>query len=809
MATLNYDAQGFIVGLGRIERHTSNVHDDTQEIIRILKGQRQLSDTRMQEMANNLRQINQSTRLSSRIHARPGSNNSGSGQVTRSPSHNASTLNAQNRMTRRASEAVNDSSNTAGRNRQNQTRSSRNSISRDSASRQNRDNLGRFTTQADNANFINRLSDKIGDKFKSNLDTENIDPLLQSVKEVKGLLSPVTGLFSILTGGRDKPSRYERQRDRDAQNSLDHIEDAVRHGGSGSSGSGLLGGLAGRALGGAGGLAGSALGLLRKGGGKFLGPLAAIIGAGSLAMDWDNLDHKGKSAGVGGLAGSVGGAATGAMVGTMIFPGVGTVVGGVLGGWLGKEGGEALGKTASPYIQSWTQGLTAANIPKKFSDTFSNGLQPFFDGAGKVWDWVKEKANNIGTSMTTNDDGSRNIFGQAVDGAVGFYENITGGGGNPAPKAAKAADYAVNNALSGLMGRCAEFVNNAFQAQGLKAWGNGKDVAGNLIKGNAGKFQQVPYSENYVPQIGDVMSMEANDASNGARQSKKYGGNRPGHVAIYTKDGWVSDGKQGRRFGNTGAANQAYYDGIKSGVNKVTIARMTNPNGDSSVTGGRVSGMLAKGNNSQYDNLIMASSLRNGVDPAFMKAMMHEESHFNPNARSKAGAQGLIQLMPGTFKQYSRGERRNALNPADNIEVAARYTKHLQDKFNGNKALMAAAYNAGEYRDSLENGQIPNIPETRNHVKKVMSRYNQYKGTLSSASPIAGNVTTQTGRRSSKMPTIPKVAIPPAPKIAQKLNTDKPSMVIANNQDILPQNVSDRLLAHAITGGLGEDRWLG
>lgn len=124
-------------------------------------------------------------------------------------------------------------------------------------------------------------------------------------------------------------------------------------------------------------------------------------------------------------------------------------------------------------------------------------------------------------------------------------------------------------------------------------------------------------------------------------------------------------------------------------------------------------------NRNAYDALIVASALRHGVDPALMKAMMHTESGFNPNARSPVGAQGLMQLMPATAKRFGVA---NAWDPAQNIEGAAKYIKYLTGRFS-NLQHAIAGYNAGEGNVSKYGG-IPPFRETRDYVQRVMSRYN-------------------------------------------------------------------------------------
>lgn len=78
----------------------------------------------------------------------------------------------------------------------------------------------------------------------------------------------------------------------------------------------------------------------------------------------------------------------------------------------------------------------------------------------------------------------------------------------------------------------------------------------------------------------------------------------------------------------------------------------------------------SSGTRDAYDSYIRASAARHGVDPALMKAMMHTESAFNPNARSPVGAQGLMQLMPATASRFKVS---NPWNPAENIEGSAKY----------------------------------------------------------------------------------------------------------------------------------------
>ena len=127
---------------------------------------------------------------------------------------------------------------------------------------------------------------------------------------------------------------------------------------------------------------------------------------------------------------------------------------------------------------------------------------------------------------------------------------------------------------------------------------------------------------------------------------------------------------------------------------------------------------------SQYDAYIVNIALKYDLEPSFIKAIMHIESAFDANALSHAGAMGLMQLMPATAANYELTD--NHFEPISNIEVGVRHMKDLMDRYNNDKTLSLAAYNAGAGAVSRYNG-IPPYKETQAYVVKVMGLYEKYK----------------------------------------------------------------------------------
>jgi len=122
---------------------------------------------------------------------------------------------------------------------------------------------------------------------------------------------------------------------------------------------------------------------------------------------------------------------------------------------------------------------------------------------------------------------------------------------------------------------------------------------------------------------------------------------------------------------------------------------------------------------SDYDRLIDAAALENDVDPRLVKSVMLVESGFNPNAVSKKGARGLMQLMPETAAILGV---RDPFNPRENINAGARHLRGMMERFRNDLPLAIAAYNAGERPVASYRG-IPPYPETREYVARVLRYY--------------------------------------------------------------------------------------
>lgn len=128
-------------------------------------------------------------------------------------------------------------------------------------------------------------------------------------------------------------------------------------------------------------------------------------------------------------------------------------------------------------------------------------------------------------------------------------------------------------------------------------------------------------------------------------------------------------------------------------------------------------------NRTAYQQLIIDAATRHSVDPALVRALIHAESNFNHEALSRAGAQGLMQLMPQTQKLFGV---KNPYHVGQNVEAGTRLLKQLLVKYHNNVKFAAAAYNAGEKAVERYRG-VPPYEETQNYVRRVTQLYSRYR----------------------------------------------------------------------------------
>lgn len=122
---------------------------------------------------------------------------------------------------------------------------------------------------------------------------------------------------------------------------------------------------------------------------------------------------------------------------------------------------------------------------------------------------------------------------------------------------------------------------------------------------------------------------------------------------------------------------------------------------------------------SQILNVVSQISKKHGVDEKLVQALIKQESGFNPKAKSKSGAIGLMQLMPATAKNMGV---KDPYNTVQNVEGGVKYLKSMLNKYNGNVILALAAYNAGPGAVDKYSG-VPPYKETQNYVKNILANY--------------------------------------------------------------------------------------
>jgi len=141
------------------------------------------------------------------------------------------------------------------------------------------------------------------------------------------------------------------------------------------------------------------------------------------------------------------------------------------------------------------------------------------------------------------------------------------------------------------------------------------------------------------------------------------------------------------------------------------------------------------------DSAIEQAAARHNVDPNLVWAVVKVESNFNPNAVSRKGAMGLMQLMPATARQL---KVKNPFDPEQNVDAGVRHLKQLLESYGGDVKLSLAAYNAGATAVARSSG-VPRYAETQNYVRRITNLY--YGGSVFNSGASHDPVTVQRDAR--------------------------------------------------------------
>jgi len=147
------------------------------------------------------------------------------------------------------------------------------------------------------------------------------------------------------------------------------------------------------------------------------------------------------------------------------------------------------------------------------------------------------------------------------------------------------------------------------------------------------------------------------------------------------------------------------------------ISRESNQSANAKIVAANFRGTAATA--VDIDSAIAQAAARHNVDPNLVRAVVKVESNFNPNAVSRKGAMGLMQLMPSTARQLNV---KNPFDPEQNVDAGVRHLKQLLESYGGNVKLTLAAYNAGAGAVARSSG-VPRYAETQNYVRRITNLY--------------------------------------------------------------------------------------
>ena len=173
------------------------------------------------------------------------------------------------------------------------------------------------------------------------------------------------------------------------------------------------------------------------------------------------------------------------------------------------------------------------------------------------------------------------------------------------------------------------------------------------------------------------------------------------------------------RWKSVPPANAASMRAARSAADEVNqyLGRESNQSANARIVTANFSGAVSTP--VDIDSAIEQAAARHNVDPNLVRAVVKVESNFNPNAVSRKGAMGLMQLMPSTARQL---RVKNPFDPEQNVDAGVRHLKQLLDSYGGDVKLTLAAYNAGAGAVARSSG-VPRYAETQNYVRRITNLY--------------------------------------------------------------------------------------
>jgi len=149
------------------------------------------------------------------------------------------------------------------------------------------------------------------------------------------------------------------------------------------------------------------------------------------------------------------------------------------------------------------------------------------------------------------------------------------------------------------------------------------------------------------------------------------------------------------------------------------VGRESSQSANAKIVAANFSNTLTATTGADIDSAIEQAAARHNVDPNLVRAVVKVESNFNPNALSRKGAMGLMQLMPSTARQLNV---KNPFDPEQNVDAGVRHLKQLLESYGGDIKLTLAAYNAGAGAVARSSG-VPRYAETQNYVRRITDLY--------------------------------------------------------------------------------------